>query len=56
VRDDGVGFDPQASHAGDHGIGLLGIRERLTPLGGVLNIASAPGSGTELRVTIPLGH
>ena len=38
------------------GIGLMGIRERLTPLGGVLSIASAPGSGTELRVTIPLGH
>jgi signal transduction histidine kinase len=56
VRDDGVGFDPQATRAGDHGIGLIGIRERLTPLGGVFSIASAHGSGTELRVTIPLGH
>ena len=55
VRDDGVGFDPQATRVGDHGIGLMGIRERLTPLGGVLSIASAPGIGTELRVTIPLG-
>ena len=51
-----MGFDPEASRVGDRGIGLLGIRERLTPLGGVLSIASAPGSGTELRVTIPLGH
>jgi signal transduction histidine kinase len=56
VKDDGVGFDSQATHAGDHGIGLLGIRERLTPLGGVLSITSAPGIGTELRVTIPLGR
>jgi signal transduction histidine kinase len=55
VRDDGVGFDPQATRGGDHGIGLMGIRERLTPLGGVLSIASGPGIGTELRVTIPLG-
>jgi signal transduction histidine kinase len=55
VRDDGVGFDPQATRGGDHGIGLMGIRERLSPLGGVLSIASGPGIGTELRVTIPLG-
>ena len=54
--DDGIGFDPQATRVGDHGIGLMGIRERLTPLGGVLSIASAPGIGTELRVTIPLGR
>jgi two-component system, NarL family, sensor histidine kinase UhpB len=54
VRDDGIGFDPEAPGAGDHGIGLMGIRERLNPLGGVLTIATAPGTGTELRVTIPL--
>ena len=56
VRDDGVGFDPEATRVGDHGIGLLGVRERLTPLGGVLGITSAPGIGTELRVTIPLAR
>ena len=55
VRDDGVGFDQTVSRVGNRGLGLLGIRERLTPLGGVLRIESAPGQGTELRVSIPLG-
>lgn len=54
VRDDGVGFDPTAARAGADGIGLIGIRERLTPLGGVLTIDSAPGRGAELAVAIPL--
>jgi len=54
VRDNGVGFDPTARVDGQ-GIGLIGIRERLSPLGGALAIESAPGLGTELRVTIPLG-
>jgi len=53
VRDDGVGFDPTA-HVGPQGLGLIGIRERLTPLGGVLTVESAPGKGTELSVAVPL--
>jgi len=55
VRDDGVGFDPgTAARSTGRGIGLIGIRERLAPLGGALSIDAAPGSGTELRVAIPL--
>jgi signal transduction histidine kinase len=55
IRDDGVGFDVAAvlASAGAHGIGLIGIRERLAPLGGTLQVVSAPGRGTELLVTIP---
>ena len=55
IRDDGVGFDVPTVVGRDdgHGIGLIGIRERLARLGGHLEISSTPGGGTELRVTIP---
>jgi signal transduction histidine kinase len=55
IRDDGIGFDVDAvlARAGLHGIGLIGMRERLTPLGGALQIISSPGHGTELLVSIP---
>ncbi len=56
VRDDGVGFDVSAASArrGEQGLGLIGIRERLDALGGTLQIASTPGQGTELVITISL--
>jgi len=55
IHDDGVGFDPDAvlARGGPHGIGLIGIRERLAPLGGALQILSSPGTGTELLITVP---
>jgi signal transduction histidine kinase len=57
VRDDGVGFDSEALLGrGARGLGLLGMRERLTPFGGTLQIHSAPGQGTEVRVTVPRGE
>jgi two-component system, NarL family, sensor histidine kinase UhpB len=55
VRDDGVGFALAPERVGARGIGLIGMRERLTPLGGQLSIDSAPGRGTEIGVTIPVG-
>ncbi|HEY3124710.1 MAG TPA: PAS domain-containing sensor histidine kinase [Thermoanaerobaculia bacterium] len=57
VRDDGVGFDPDlllSGDAGRRGLGLLGVRERLDALGGRIQIRSAPGTGTELSVAVPL--
>jgi signal transduction histidine kinase len=54
VRDDGVGFDPGTARSITKGVGLIGIRERLAPLGGALSIDAAPGRGTELRVAIPM--
>jgi signal transduction histidine kinase len=54
VRDDGVGFDSEVVLGrGDRGLGLLGMRERLAPFGGTLQIRSAPGQGTEVRVIAP---
>jgi signal transduction histidine kinase len=36
------------------GSGLLGLRDRASAIGGQLSLASAPGQGTSLRVTLPL--
>jgi signal transduction histidine kinase len=54
VADDGKGLDPGAEGeiSGSH-FGLLGIRERVTKLGGILQIQSAPGRGTRLTVIVP---
>lgn len=56
VRDNGHGFDPRSAPAGngERGLGLIGMRERLSALGGDLRIDSAPGRGTELKITTPL--
>jgi signal transduction histidine kinase len=50
VTDDGSGFDPEARHGG---AGLLGMAERAAAVGGRLDVRSAPGSGTMLRVSVP---
>jgi signal transduction histidine kinase len=51
VDDDGRGFDP--SRPAGAGQGLGNLRERAQALGGRVEIASAPGQGTRVRVTIP---
>jgi signal transduction histidine kinase len=58
IQDDGRGFDPEnmSKNALEfQRLGLLGIRERAERLGGRARIDSAPGKGTSLAVTIPLG-
>lgn len=52
VADDGVGFDVDA--AWGQGLGLVSMNERLQALGGKLQIDSASGAGTRLRITVPL--
>jgi signal transduction histidine kinase len=51
VSDDGRGFDP-AAVAPEH-FGLRSMRGRVADLGGRLEITSAPGRGTILRVEVP---
>ncbi len=51
VEDDGVGFRPSNDSPGN---GLRNMRERATRLGGALEITSAAGTGTALRVTFPV--
>ena len=54
VEDDGRGFDPEAAGA-KGGVGLAGMQERASLVGGILTIASQPGQGTRISVSIPLG-
>jgi two-component system nitrate/nitrite sensor histidine kinase NarX len=55
VRDDGRGFDSAARHqeAGDDGhVGLRIMRERAASIGAEVDIASTPGRGTQVRITV----
>lgn len=52
IRDDGCGFDPKVTKKRRYG--LQGIHERARLLGGSEIIDSAPGRGTEIRVTLPI--
>jgi PAS domain S-box-containing protein len=56
VEDDGHGFDVEAALLRRDGrrFGLLGIRERVSLVGGTFNIESGPDSGTTLYVRVPL--
>jgi signal transduction histidine kinase len=58
VRDDGAGFDVAQARrrAADGGsFGLLGMQERVDLLGGRLEVESAPGQGTCVHASFPLG-
>lgn len=55
IEDNGQGFDVAkviSREAAVNGTGLLGMRERITLLGGHLDIHSRPGHGTQLLVKI----
>jgi NarL family two-component system sensor histidine kinase YdfH len=53
VRDNGIGFDPEALSKPGH-YGMLGLRERARLLGGQLVVHTAPGEGTTLRFLLPV--
>jgi signal transduction histidine kinase len=55
VRDDGRGFDPQATVSRTHGagIGLFSMRQRAADLGGQLVVDSTSGHGTLVEATVP---
>lgn len=52
VEDDGKGFDPAVS-TGKGGLGLVGMRERMSLIGGQLDFISSGDEGTTIRATIP---
>lgn len=55
VTDDGVGFAAEKSPAPGRGLGLIGLRERLAPLGGSVRWGSVPRArGAVVVATIPL--
>jgi len=55
VEDDGHGFDPDERdrRGAAHGLGLIGIRERASHLGGTSRVETAPGRGTRLICELP---
>lgn len=53
VIDQGEGFLPSRAMERGGGLGLVGMRERATMVGGMLTIDSVPGEGTTVRVTVP---
>ena len=69
VSDDGVGFDLAELNVetiqdidsqdfqfseDTRGLGLLGMQERIELLGGDLEIDTAPGSGTQINIRVPI--
>ena len=57
VRDDGAGFDPAAIPPGTahhSSLGLVSMKERISLVGGGLEIRSTSGKGTEIRAWFPL--
>ena len=50
VRDDGIGFDPELTPAGRHG--LTGMRYRIDSLGASMTLTSKPGEGTSISASI----
>jgi signal transduction histidine kinase len=56
IGDDGIGFDAPAllASSGRRRLGIAGMEERVTLLGGRLEIHSAPGAGTTVTMTVPV--
>ncbi|HEY2146075.1 MAG TPA: sensor histidine kinase, partial [Steroidobacteraceae bacterium] len=50
IEDDGVGFDPAASHPGH--FGLIGLREQALLIGAELEIESEPARGTAIKLLL----
>ena len=53
ITDNGTGFDPGFA-AGQNGLGIVGIRERVRLVDGTVSIHSRPGHGTQIEVRVPL--
>jgi signal transduction histidine kinase len=59
IRDDGVGFDARVAREraiGGASMGLLGMQERVSLAGGVYELSTGPGRGTEVKACLPLGR
>jgi len=54
ISDNGIGFDPQLKR--DNSFGLIGMRERVEMLEGILKINSAINKGTQVYINVPYIH
>ena len=52
ITDNGVGFDSKQLRNGSHGLGLLGMKERVALVHGDLEVFSAVGKGTRVQVVV----
>ena len=50
IQDDGRGFNARE----ERGMGLLGIEERVSYLGGTFQVESQPGHGALLMIALPV--
>jgi len=51
IWDDGKGFDLK-NIIETEGLGFIGMKERVESLGGTIDIKSAPGKGTTIKINI----
>jgi NarL family two-component system sensor histidine kinase LiaS len=51
IIDDGVGFNLENNTEGSYG--LKNMRKRAEEMGGILNIISKEGKGTEISIVLP---
>ena len=56
IRDNGKGFDLEKvlhSESPERGLGIVGMQERVSLLGGHIDIRSKPNTGTEIEIEVP---
>lgn len=54
ISDKGKGFDYGETGKSDGGLGLTGLRERIKGIGGKFEVSSVVGTGTSVKVRLPL--
>lgn len=54
ITDNGSGFALAGRGDGQRGLGLIGMQERATMIGGRIMLESRPGKGTTVRVVVPV--
>ena len=47
-----MGFDSEQPMNGSHGLGLLGMKERVALVHGALHVASSVGKGTRVQLVV----
>jgi PAS domain S-box-containing protein len=54
ILDNGKGFEVKKGRPGVHGLGLIGMEERVRVVEGTYEVKSAPGQGTKITVWVPI--
>jgi len=54
IKDNGKGFTPEAFRPGTHGLGLIGMKERIRMVQGTFDVKASEGKGTTITVWIPI--